>query len=111
MKMEHELNLLRLSKRKKERNEMSYLKNKYQIFDKNRFSLNDETRNLYTRNLEITKKLLKLIPRNFNKPFQIYIKNVKKERIKYSQNKIFIKHICNINSIPDDLKNIIIEYL
>lgn len=109
--MQHELNLLRLSKKKIERNEMLNLKKKYEIFNKERFSLNDETRNLYSRNLEITRKLLKLIPLNFNKPFQIYIENVKKERIKYSQNKIFIKRVCDINNIPDDLKNIIINHL
>ena len=104
-----ELNLLRLDKIKKERNELLVLKTKYDIFNINRFSLDKEKQSQYKRNINIVRKLVKILPRNNFIPFQIYIENIKKERIKYSQNKILIRNICSKNSIPEDIVALIIE--
>ena len=109
--MNDELNLLRLSKIKRERNEISLLKNKYDLFNKNRFSLNDIQRKRYNRNIKSIRKLIKLVNLNFKIPFHIYVNNIKKERILYSKNIILIKKICEKNNIPEDLKLIIISFL
>jgi hypothetical protein len=108
--IEHELTQMRLTNIWKERNEIIRLKSSYNLFDINQFSLNKYDRGRYRRNIVIVKKLLKLIPRSFNLPFHIYIKNIKKERYKYKIN-IYLKKICGKNNIPDDImlyiKNII----
>ena len=99
----HELNLLRLSNVKQERNELVRLKSKFKLFDINRFTLNKEERGKYRRNISIVKKLNKLMKFNFNIPFQIYINNVKKERELFNVKIIYLKKICKKYNIPDDL--------
>ncbi len=100
--MDHELTQFRLNIIRKERNEVARLKSSYNIFDINQFSLNKNDRGIYRRNIVIVKKLLKLLPRNFNYPFHLYINNIKKERYKYKIN-IYLKKICEKNNIPNDI--------
>ena len=109
--MEHELNLLRLSKKKKERNEIKYLKSKYELYNLNRFSLTKEDQIKYKRNIKIINELVKLIPLNFKIPFNIYINNIKIERIRYSKYIFHLNKICNEKLIPEEIKDIIISFL
>ena len=99
----HELNLLRLNNIKEQRNEISRLKSKYDLFDINRFSLNKNDRGVYRRNILIVKKLTKLIKFNFNFPFNLYINNIKKERYLYDIKILYLGKICNNYNIPDDI--------
>ena len=70
--MNDELNLMRLAKIKRERNEISLLKNKYDLFNKNRFTLNDIQRKRYDRNIKSIRKLIKLVKENFKIPVMAY---------------------------------------
>jgi len=100
--MDHELTQFRLNIVREERGEVARLKNRYDLYNINQFSLNKYDRGRYRRNIIIVKKLLKLLPRNFNYPFHLYINNIKKERYKYKIN-IYLKKICEKNDIPDDI--------
>ena len=108
--MDHELTQFRLNIVREERGEVARLKNRYDLYNINQFSLNKYDRGRYRRNIIIVKKLLKLLPRNFNYPFHLYINNIKKKLYKYKIN-IYLKKICEKNDIPDDImlyiKNII----
>ena len=107
--MEAELNMLRLTKIKKEREEIKNLKNKYEIFDINRFSLSEPLQIRYQRNISIIRKLVKTLPKRH---FLLYTKNVDRIKNEVRINDIvYINMICKEYKIPADIINIIISYL
>ena len=106
--MVDELNLLRLSKIKTERNEIALLKKKYDLFDINRFSLNTNTQNKYKRNINIVRKLVKLLPKYH---FHKYIEHVKILRLNHSYYMKYLSKICIKYNIPNDLRYIIEYYI
>ena len=105
-----ELNLIRLNKIKQNRNEMKKLKSsKKELFDINRFSLNEELQQKYTRNIKICNKLLQLESKRY---FHLYIENIKlKKQEIYNYDKLYLKYLCNKNKIPNDIFKLILRYI
>ena len=105
-----ELNLLRLSNVRKNRDEIKKLKlSKKKLFDINRFSLNEQLQAQYTRNINICNKLLRLESKRY---FHLYINNIKSKKIEiHYYDKLYLKHLCNRYNISHDIFRLILKYL